>query len=121
MLYQRGRESALERNVAVTDSESLPGKTLCLRHTGVGFAPLRPGAQGYLINLMEGVEDIPGAVLEEGIDWGAWETFEQYLGVLGGRQFTMDVGCLLAHGCVRTCVTATLPRAVLPFAEALSS
>jgi N-acyl-D-amino-acid deacylase len=108
-------------DTALAPSSSHGVTTTVFGNCGVGFAPVRPGAHGYLINLMEGVEDIPGAVLEEGIDWGAWETFEQYLDVLGSREFTMDVGCLLAHGCVRTYVIATLPRAILPFAEALSS
>ena len=48
---------------------------------GVGFAPIRPGSEDYLINLMQGVEDIPGTVLAEGIDFG-WESFPEYLDVL---------------------------------------
>ena len=40
-------------------------------------------------------------MLAEGIEWGAWETFDEYLSVLGSRPRTMDVGCLLGHGCVR--------------------
>ncbi len=67
---------------------------------GVGFAPVRPGATDYLINLMEGVEDIPGTVLAEGIDW-QWETFPEYLDALARRQYTMDVGAQLPHAALR--------------------
>ncbi|MDH4077955.1 MAG: amidohydrolase family protein, partial [Acidimicrobiia bacterium] len=52
--------------------------TAVFGNCGVGFAPLRPGSESFLINLMEGVEDIPGTVLAEGIDFG-WESFPQYL------------------------------------------
>jgi hypothetical protein len=45
---------------------------------GVGFAPVRPGEQDYLTPLMEGVEDIPGSALSDGIDW-SWESFPEYL------------------------------------------
>ena len=48
---------------------------------GVGFAPVRPGQSGYLINLMEGVEDIPGTVLSEGVKFN-WESFPDYLDAL---------------------------------------
>jgi hypothetical protein len=52
--------------------------TIVTGNCGVGFAPVRPGSQQWLIQLMEGVEDIPGTALAEGIDW-AWETFPEYL------------------------------------------
>src|SRR5215468_2621544 len=52
--------------------------TLVMGNCGVGFAPVRPGDQQFLIELMEGVEDIPGTALAEGIDW-AWESFGDYL------------------------------------------
>ena len=48
---------------------------------GVGFAPVRPGGEDFLIELMEGVEDIPGTALHEGIDW-QWESFPEYLDAL---------------------------------------
>ena len=48
---------------------------------GVGFAPVRPDAHDFLIELMEGVEDIPGSALHEGIDW-QWESFPEYLDAL---------------------------------------
>ena len=51
---------------------------------GVGFAPVRPGSEGWLIQLMEGVEDIPGAALSEGMRW-EWESFGEYLDVLARK------------------------------------
>lgn len=48
--------------------------TVLMGNCGVGFAPVRPGSERWLIELMEGVEDIPGAALSEGMTWG-WETF----------------------------------------------
>src|SRR6188768_2547791 len=55
--------------------------TVVMGNCGVGFAPVRPGRQEDLIALMEGVEDIPGAALAEGIRWG-WESFPQFLDTL---------------------------------------
>ena len=80
--------------------------TTIFGNCGVGFAPVRPGREAaeYLLDLMEGVEDIPGSVLDEGLEWGAWETFGQYLDHLETVPRTMDVGCLVPHGCVRTYV-----------------
>src|SRR6185437_16068580 len=52
--------------------------TLVMGNCGVGFAPVRPGREDWLIQLMEGVEDIPGTALSEGMTWG-WETFPEYL------------------------------------------
>ncbi len=67
---------------------------------GVGFAPLRPGSQDYLINLMEGVEDIPGTVLSEGIDF-TWSSFEEYLDELAATPRIMDIGAQIPHGALR--------------------
>ena len=50
--------------------------TVVMGNCGVGFAPVRPGREAWLVQLMEGVEDIPGAALHEGISWG-WESFER--------------------------------------------
>jgi len=74
--------------------------TLVMGNCGVGFAPVRPGQEEWLIQLMEGVEDIPGTALAEGITWG-WETFPEYLDVLDQRRMTVDVGAQIAHGAVR--------------------
>jgi N-acyl-D-aspartate/D-glutamate deacylase len=70
---------------------------------GVGFAPARPRDQRMLMALMEGVEDIPGAVLEEGLDW-RWESFTDYLDRIDERRFTMDVGVQLPHAPLRVYV-----------------
>ena len=67
---------------------------------GVGFAPVRPGHSGYLINLMEGVEDIPGTVLSEGVKFD-WESFPDYLDALAAMPRAVDVGAQLPHGALR--------------------
>jgi N-acyl-D-aspartate/D-glutamate deacylase len=70
---------------------------------GVGFAPAAPDSHDWLIGLMEGVEDIPGTALAEGIDW-QWESFPEYLDSLSQRRWTVDVGTQIAHGAVRAYV-----------------
>jgi N-acyl-D-aspartate/D-glutamate deacylase len=77
--------------------------TVVMGNCGVGFAPVRPGQEEYLIGLMEGVEDIPGTALHEGIQW-EWETFPQYLEALDRRRFAMDVATQVPHGAVRAYV-----------------
>ncbi len=67
---------------------------------GVGFAPVRSGSEKYLINLMEGVEDIPETVLSEGLSF-EWESFGEYLDVLERTPRTMDVGAQVPHGALR--------------------
>jgi N-acyl-D-amino-acid deacylase len=74
--------------------------TVVTGNCGVGFAPVRPGAEKWLIELMEGVEDIPGTALTEGITWG-WETYPEYLDAIGKQQFSIDVGSQVAHGAIR--------------------
>ena len=74
--------------------------TVVMGNCGVGFAPVRPGSEEWLVQLMEGVEDIPGAALTEGIDW-QWESFPEYLDCLAARQYSMDIGAQIAHGAVR--------------------
>ena len=74
--------------------------TVVTGNCGVGFAPVRPGKEEWLIQLMEGVEDIPGAALAEGITWG-WERFTEFLDVLDTRSWAMDVGTQIPHGAVR--------------------
>ncbi len=59
--------------------------TVVMGNCGVGFAPVRPGQEAWLVELMEGVEDIPGTALHEGIQW-EWETFPEYLDALDRRQ-----------------------------------
>jgi len=77
--------------------------TLVMGNCGVGFAPVRPGAQNFLIGLMEGVEDIPGTALHQGIAW-EWETFPQFLDALERRRFALDIGTQVPHGSVRAYV-----------------
>jgi N-acyl-D-amino-acid deacylase len=77
--------------------------TLVMGNCGVGFAPARPDSHDWLIGLMEGVEDIPGSALSEGIAW-SWETFPEYLDALEGRRWTMDIGAQVPHGAVRAYV-----------------
>ena len=77
--------------------------TVIAGNCGVGFAPVRPGGQAELVELMEGVEDIPGIALYEGIEW-SWETFPQYLDLLDRKRWSMDVGTHVPHGAVRVYV-----------------
>jgi N-acyl-D-amino-acid deacylase len=77
--------------------------TAILGNCGVGFAPVRPGGQNQLIEIMEGVEDIPGSALSEGISW-QWETFPEYLDALAQRRLALDVGTHVPHAAVRTYV-----------------
>ena len=77
--------------------------TVVMGNCGVGFAPVRPGQHEFLIGLMEGVEDIPGAALHEGIQW-EWESFPEYLDALARRRFAVDVGTQVPHGAVRAYV-----------------
>jgi len=77
--------------------------TAIMGNCGVGFAPVRPDQHDFLIQLMEGVEDIPGAALAEGIDW-KWETFPEYLDALEAKPRTIDVGVHVPHGSVRAYV-----------------
>ena len=74
--------------------------TTVFGNCGVGFAPVRPGQSGYLINLMEGVEDIPGTVLSEGVKFN-WESFPDYLDALGSMGRAVDVAAQLPHGALR--------------------
>jgi N-acyl-D-amino-acid deacylase len=77
--------------------------TIVMGNCGVGFAPVRPGSQEWLVQLMEGVEDIPGTALTEGITWG-WESFPEYLNALEGMGRVVDVGTQVPHGAVRAYV-----------------
>ncbi|NKZ11219.1 amidohydrolase family protein [Mycolicibacterium septicum DSM 44393] len=86
---------------AVLEPSSNHGVTTVVAgNCGVGFAPVRPGQEEWLISLMEGVEDIPGTALTEGITWG-WETFGEYLDVIGQRELAVDMGTQIAHGAIR--------------------
>jgi len=67
---------------------------------GVGFAPVVPAHHQRLIDLMEGIEDIPGTALHEGLPW-TWESYDEYLDVLAGRQFDLDIGVQVPHAALR--------------------
>src|SRR3954447_7787241 len=74
--------------------------TVVVGNCGVGFAPVRPADHERLIELMEGVEDIPGAVLHEGLTWD-WQSFPEFVESLAGRPFDVDVAVQVPHGALR--------------------
>src|SRR3954466_14138208 len=77
--------------------------TAIMGNCGVGFAPCRPADHHRLIQLMEGVEDIPEPVLEAGIPW-EWESFPDYMEWLAKRSFDLDIGAQLPHAALRVYV-----------------
>lgn len=79
--------------------------TIVMGNCGVGFAPADPAPdrRAWLIQLMEGVEDIPGTALEEGMTWN-WESFPEYLDELERLPRVLDVSALVPHGPVRAYV-----------------
>ncbi|ODV42654.1 amidohydrolase [Cupriavidus sp. UYMMa02A] len=77
--------------------------TAVMGNCGVGFAPVRPADRSWLIKVMEGVEDIPGSVLSEGIQWD-WETFPEYLDALDSRPKALDIGAQIPHSALRAYV-----------------
>ena len=74
--------------------------TAVMGNCGVGFAPVAPDKHGWLIELMEGVEDIPGTALHEGITW-EWESFPEYLDAVGRTHFALDIGAQVPHAALR--------------------
>jgi len=85
---------------AMTPSSWHGVTTTVFGNCGVGFAPVRPGSEGYLINLMEGVEDIPEIVLSEGLEF-RWESFGEYLDVLEETPRVMDIAAQVPHAALR--------------------
>ncbi|MEV6767073.1 amidohydrolase family protein [Nocardia sp. NPDC051030] len=77
--------------------------TVVMGNCGVGFAPVTEAKREWLIGLMEGVEDIPGAALSAGIQW-AWQSFPQYLDAIDKLPLAIDVGTQVPHGAVRAYV-----------------
>jgi len=83
---------------------SINGVTsIAMGNCGVGFAPARKDKHDWLIALLEGVEDIPGTALAEGLTWD-WETFPDYLDALARRKFAVDVGAHVPHAALRAYV-----------------
>ena len=78
--------------------------TVVMGNCGVGFAPVAPDGEQDLIELMEGVEDIPGTALHEGMPWGAWRSYPEYLDFLANREYALNISSLVAHGAVRNFV-----------------
>jgi N-acyl-D-aspartate/D-glutamate deacylase len=107
---------------ATWDQEMAPSSwhgvtTAVMGNCGVGFAPAAPDRHNWLIGLMEGVEDIPGTALAEGMKWN-WETFPEYLDALEELPRSIDIGTHVPHGAVRAYVLGDreMPGAV-PTAE----
>ena len=93
---------------AVWDSRMTPSSmhgvtTAVMGNCGVGFAPCKPADREKLVELMEGVEDIPGPVMHEGLKW-EWESFAEYLAALERRNRDIDLCALLPHAAVRVFV-----------------
>jgi N-acyl-D-amino-acid deacylase len=77
--------------------------TVVMGNCGVGFAPAHEDRHEWLIELMEGVEDIPGAAMTEGLTWG-WRSFPEYLDTLASQERVIDIGAQIAHGALRAFV-----------------
>ena len=93
---------------AVWDSHLAPSAwhgvtTAVMGNCGVGFAPCKPADRDKLVELMEGVEDIPGPVMHEGLHW-QWETFAEYVAALDRKQRDIDLCALLPHAALRVYV-----------------
>jgi len=88
---------------ALTPSSWHGVTTVVMGNCGVGFAPVRPDRHEFLISVMEGVEDIPGSALAEGIDF-TWESFPQYLDAIDAIPRVIDVGAQMPHSALRVYV-----------------
>lgn len=85
--------------------------TVVMGNCGVGFAPVPPGGERELIEVMEGVEDIPGTALYEGVPWGAWESFPEYMDYLDTRKYALDISAQVPHAALRNYVMGARGRA----------
>ncbi len=93
---------------ATWDDRLLPSSahgvtTVVAGNCGIGFAPARPEHRELLIELMQGVEDLPGAVLHEGLTWN-WESFPSYLDELDRRRYDIDLATQVCHSLLRVFV-----------------
>jgi N-acyl-D-aspartate/D-glutamate deacylase len=84
----------------LASSSQLGVTTVVMGNCGVGFAPCKEEHRDIMMRLMEGVEDIPGVVLSEGLPWN-WSTFPEYLDALEARQFDIDVAAQIGHAPLR--------------------
>lgn len=78
--------------------------TVVMGNCGAGFAPVRPGDRQQLVELMEGVEDLPGTVLHEGLPW-TWESIGEFLDALDARPHDIDCAAQVCHAPIRLYVT----------------
>ncbi len=84
----------------IAPSSPMGVTTVVMGNCGVGFAPCRPEQRDIMMRLMEGIEDIPGVVLKEGLPWN-WSTFPEYMDTLGARQFDADIAAQIGHAPLR--------------------
>ena len=84
----------------LTPSSNLGTTTVVMGNCGVGFAPCRPEDRNVLVQLMEGVEEIPGTALAAGIPW-TWESFPDYMRELDAIERDIDIAAFIPHGPLR--------------------
>jgi len=97
-------------------SSELGVTTAVMGNCGVGLAPCAPENRTQLVTLMEGIEDIPGVVLNEGLPW-SWQTFEQYLDTLQSSRYDIDIAAQIGHAPVRIEVMGQRAKANEPATE----
>ncbi|HCH62134.1 MAG: amidohydrolase [Deltaproteobacteria bacterium] len=108
-------QATWDRNLAPSSNHGVT--TTAMGSCGVGFAPVRPTDHDRLIALMEGVEDIPGAALAEGLPWG-WESFSEYMDVVDQLPHTMDLCAHVPHDALRVYVMGERAVADQPATDA---